>query len=254
MKGILFLLIFSVLCLIIIYKYIFVYEHANYMIDAEALNVRKCYAHFISRPADIDLRFFEKNGALNAFPVLIDNLLWSENGYKPQVSFKIAYTQSSIILKYHVLESHLRAVIRQTNGPVFKDSCVEFFLSLESNNYYYNFEFNCLGTALVGYGSGKEKRVYIDRHLIDKISTYQIIHNSAKNKTSLIEWELVINIPFEIFAYHHLTSLKGVVCTANFYKCGDDLPEPHFLSWNPINHPNPDFHLPAFFGQIHFIA
>jgi hypothetical protein len=224
------------------------------MINAEALGIRKCQAHFISHPLEISLGFFEKSVAVNAPQFLIDNLLWSENGYKPLVSFKLAHTENSVILKYHVRESHLRAVIRETNGPVFKDSCVEFFISLDSNNYYYNFEFNCLGTALVGYGSGKEKRIYIDSHLIDKINTHQIIHNSPKNRTSLIEWELLVNIPFEIFAYHHVTSLKDVVCTANFYKCGDDLPEPHFLSWNPINHPNPNFHLPAFFGQIHFIG
>jgi hypothetical protein len=224
------------------------------MIHGEVLSIKKCQAHFISHPSEIGLGFFEKNAAVNAPLFLIDNLLWTENGYKPLVSFKIAHTENSIVLRYHVRESHLRAVIRQTNGPVFKDSCVEFFISLESNDYYYNLEFNCLGTALVGYGSSKEKRVYIDSRLIGKITTHQIIHNSTNTKNSLIEWELVINIPFEIFAYHHVTSLKDVVCKANFYKCGDDLPEPHFLSWNQINYPNPNFHLPAFFGQIHFIG
>jgi hypothetical protein len=224
------------------------------MVNDDVISMKKCQAHFISHPFDLGLGVFEKNVAVNASPFFIDNLLWSENGYKPLVSFKIAYTENSIILKYYVRESHLRAVIRETNGPVYKDSCVEFFISLESNNYYYNFEFNCLGTALVGYGAGKEKRIYLDNRLIDKISTWQIINNSTSSNNSLIEWELVINIPFEIFVYHHVTTLKDVVCTANFYKCGDDLPEPHFLSWNQINYPHPNFHLPAFFGQIHFIG
>lgn len=34
---------------------------------------------------------------------------------------------------------------------------------------------------------------------------------------------------------------------ANFYKCGDDLPAPYYLSWNKIIAPKPDFHYPDFF-------
>ena len=130
------------------------------MIHAKALSIKKCQAHFISHPPEIGLGFFEKNAAVNAPLFLIDNLLWSENGYKPLVSFKIAHTENSIILKYYVREAHLRAIIRETNGPVFKDSCVEFFISLESNDYYYNLEFNCLGQPLLGMGQEK-KNVFI---------------------------------------------------------------------------------------------
>ena len=50
-----------------------------------------------------------------------------------------------------------------------------------------------------------------------------------------------------------IESLKGVCATANFYKCGDDLPEPHFVSWNKIEAPTPNFHLPKYFGEIEFI-
>jgi hypothetical protein len=46
--------------------------------------------------------------------------------------------------------------------------------------------------------------------------------------------------------------LKGKTCRANFYKCGDDLPEPHFLSWNNIIADKPDFHLPQYFGTLTF--
>jgi hypothetical protein len=39
---------------------------------------------------------------------------------------------------------------------------------------------------------------------------------------------------------------------ANFYKCGDELQTPHFLSWNPIEIDQPDFHRPDFFGTLEF--
>jgi hypothetical protein len=39
---------------------------------------------------------------------------------------------------------------------------------------------------------------------------------------------------------------------ANFYKCGDELPTPHFLSWNPIEWKEPSFHRPEQFGKLIF--
>ena len=48
------------------------------------------------------------------------------------------------------------------------------------------------------------------------------------------------------------SSLDGQTIKANFYKCGDELQTPHFLSWNPINIEKPDFHRPDFFGSLEF--
>jgi hypothetical protein len=39
----------------------------------------------------------------------------------------------------------------------------------------------------------------------------------------------------------------------NFYKCADDTAFKHYLSWNPILTPNPDFHRPEFFGELRFV-
>ena len=38
----------------------------------------------------------------------------------------------------------------------------------------------------------------------------------------------------------------------NFYKCGDHLSVPHFLSFAPIGVPKPDFHRPEFFCTLEF--
>ncbi|WP_350005689.1 carbohydrate-binding family 9-like protein, partial [Phocaeicola dorei] len=46
--------------------------------------------------------------------------------------------------------------------------------------------------------------------------------------------------------------LDGMVVRANFYKCGDELQKPHFLSWSPIKIEKPDFHRPDFFGLLEF--
>jgi hypothetical protein len=65
-------------------------------------------------------------------------------------------------------------------------------------------------------------------------------------------WEVALVIPYSAFFLHDITSLDGKTLRANFYKCGDKLQTPHFLSWNPIGLEKPNFHCPEFFGTLHF--
>lgn len=181
----------------------------------------------------------------------IDQVSWIEYPYLPKVAFSIAYTSQSILLQYEVSEKHLQAVYHETNDPVYKDSCVEFFVSFDEKNYY-NFEFNSIGTALVGYGnSEKESRLRLPSELIANIEVVSVIEDRKEEEEQ--QWTLTLNIPFNILYNEDIESLKGIKATANFYKCGDDLPEPHFVSWNKIFTEEPNFHRPEYFGKIEFI-
>src|SRR5690606_34342103 len=71
----------------------------------------------------------------------IQILNWAAYDYRPKVNFRIGHTGKEIWLKYYVNEKHLRARETRTNGEVYKDSCVEFFVSAEGDENYYNFEF-----------------------------------------------------------------------------------------------------------------
>ena len=181
----------------------------------------------------------------------VDNLLWSDNGYKPLVSFSMAYTEDNILLKYFVTEKYVKADYHQINDPVYKDSCVEFFIAFGDEENYYNLEFNPVGTALIGYGSDNNDRKLLSEIIISQIKSQYSISVSPDDKGNT-EWELTLSIPFALFIHNAISSLVGQHCKANFFKCGDDLPVPHYLSWNPINHPQPNFHLPQFFGTIMF--
>lgn len=178
----------------------------------------------------------------------IASVNWKEYYYVPKVTFKIAFTDESILLNYEVFEKHIRATYLHSNEPVYKDSCVEFFISFDGSNYY-NFEFNCIGTMLLAYGSQiMEKRQLASHDQIGSIYRDANIHAAPNG----VQWDLAVNIPFSVFKEDHIQSLKGTECRANFYKCGDDLPIPHFLSWTAIDYPKPNFHLPAFFGKLRF--
>lgn len=193
----------------------------------------------------------ELNILLEECPVNhIDQVSWKRYPYRPDVTFKIAYSDQVIALKFEVNEKYLRVNTFQTNGPVWEDSCVEFFISFQ-NSYYYNLEFNALGIGLIGYGSNERSlRKRLPNRLIENVKSFSRI-NSLNDKNG-VNWSLTLYIPLEIFKYETFQSFKGLSCSANFYKCGDLLPDPHYLSWSPISSPEPNFHLSEFFGNIKF--
>ena len=175
---------------------------------------------------------------------------WVEFPYKPEVSFSIAHSDDYVFLKYFVEENDIRAVNTQVNSSVCEDSCVEFFIHFNDGKGYYNFEFNCIGTQLAGFGKTKLERDLLPEALVASIKTESFI-SKVKMKEA-IYWELSVAIPLNVFVCHNFPALSGRQCSVNFYKCGDKLPEPHFVAWCDIQSAEPNFHLPEFFGEIYF--
>lgn len=178
----------------------------------------------------------------------INHVPWPAYPYKPEVHFSIAYNETCIFLKYYVQEHFVRAANGAVHAPVYQDSCVEFFILFDDQGYY-NLEFNCIGTCLAGFGKQREGRKLLPEERIKKIQ-YQSLIRSENGPA--IYWELTVVIPLTVFMHHSLASLRGKESRANFYKCGDLLPNPHFLTWSPIQSAAPDFHLPECFGLVIF--
>ena len=205
----------------------------------------------------IKTTFYEDRGTFINFmkPVewnIIDTVNWKKYDYSPNVQFRIAYCDTAIFLHYKVHESSIRAKTIVDNGEVWKDSCIEFFVMPENDGIYYNFEFNCVGACRLAAGTGRN-----DREMVPVEVVSQIFRNSSLCNKQLIEeqkihepWDMVIGIPYSCFFKHPDYSPTGKTIHANFYKCGDELEKPHFLSWNPINTEKPDFHRPEFFGTL----
>jgi len=181
---------------------------------------------------------------------VMEQLPWAKYQYLPVVEFAIAYNTDAVFLKYYVTEKNIRALNNSINGAVWEDSCVEFFISFDEEKAYYNFEFNCIGTALVGYGTSKHDRELLAGSLISRVKYQAVIDNDLQND---MHWELTLSIPKELFCYNAITTLQGKYCRVNFYKCGDNLPTPHFVTWSGIHSEEPNFHLPEFFGSLRFI-
>jgi hypothetical protein len=183
----------------------------------------------------------------------IDILPWPDFNAPVRARFALAHCGDGLFIKFQVAEKNVRAAYRQSNEPVYRDSCVEFFLAPGDPKTYYNLEFNCLGTCLLGYGTSNiPERQYLPATVIDKIRRQALLTAGAPGAADRITWELTVAIPLDVFCYHELTTLRGLQGGANFYKCGDDLPEPHYLVWYEVRAAAPNFHLPECFGQIMF--
>lgn len=173
---------------------------------------------------------------------------WPQFATDATTSFCIAYTDNSIVLLYTVHEKEIRAENKTVNSQVYEDSCVEFFIAMAADGYY-NFEFNCIGATLGAYGKSKEQREFLPEKLVLAITTHSQV---AQMANEMYHWQLLVQIPFAVLQHHQHGKWPGLHCRGNFYKCGDKLAAPHFLSWTPINAPQPNFHLPQHFGYLQF--
>ncbi|MFN8240725.1 MAG: carbohydrate-binding family 9-like protein [Bacteroidales bacterium] len=185
---------------------------------------------------------------------LISELNWKGFDYKPDVQFVIAYTDKELLLKYWVREEYFKAEKTLPNEMVCEDSCVEFFVSPADDGIYYNIEFNAIGTCLIGCGTGRQDSKRISPDIISRIRRLGTAGTTPfRERKGHSEWTLTLAIPYGVFFRHDIHDLKGKTFRANFYKCGDMLSVPHYVTWNPVGTSQPDYHQPAYFGLLRFI-
>ncbi|MBR5924730.1 MAG: hypothetical protein IKZ60_04650 [Bacteroidales bacterium] len=187
-------------------------------------------------------------------PQRLDCLNWPAWPYKPSVEFHIGYDEGGIRLEWKVDEQTIRALQGTSGCDVYEDSCVEFFFQPSADDpHYYNFEWNAIGNLCVSWRTGR----------FDPEPAPAAIYGLVKAEASCGDvpfaerpadgpWTLKLYIPLEALWKNGVTSLKGLKARGNFYKCGDGLTVPHFVTWGPIVTEKPDYHRPEFFKEIVF--
>jgi hypothetical protein len=183
----------------------------------------------------------------------IDVLNWKEFAYLPETEFSIGWDENHLCIKFRVREEHAFAINEITDSPVYQDSCCEFFCSFDDSGYY-NLETNCIGAQLLGW-QAKDEKLRADDAIISRIKRKSSLGNKAPlSLEGDVQWQLVIIIPADVYFRHPgLKFHRGMTFRANFYKCGDETKIPHFVSWNPIEHPEPNFHKPEYFGKAKLV-
>lgn len=177
----------------------------------------------------------------------LDCVNWSEFPYAPSVNFRMACSDKAIAVMFEVEENHIRAAAMENNGPVWEDSCVEFFIMTPDGKHYVNFEMNCVGTFLGALRTSRHDPAHFDEEKLNTARHFTSLpHEPIDSRAEGQSWWAIEVIPFELIGYKE----KPASLRANLYKCGDKCDNVHFLSWSPIGLPSPDFHCPDFFGEI----
>ncbi len=191
--------------------------------------------------------------ALSGAEARLDEAPWPEFPYKPEVTVHIGHSGAAIFLRFDVHEQAALAEKTESNSQVSEDSCVEMFIAPGGDGRYYNFEWSCIGTCLAGVGAQRHGRRLLDPELIRRIRRSSTLGNEAfAERKGPTAWSLTVALPVETFVFHEVGELSGSVMTGNFYKCGDHLSVPHYVTWHSIESARPDYHRPEQFGRIEF--
>ena len=191
-------------------------------------------------------------------PLELKNHMGDKPVHFPFTQAKVAYDNTAIYVIFRVEDQYVRAVADKNQGPVYMDSCVEFFFTpgREIKKGYFNLEMNCGGTMLFHH----QMKPRTDQTLLseDHIGQVEVAHTLPKIVDPEIEepttWVVEYRIPFSVLGDYHSFSIPeaGTVWKANFYKCADKTSHPHWLTWARVDRPQPDFHRKEFFGTIEF--
>jgi len=185
---------------------------------------------------------------------LIDCYPWYQSGAKQSTSVQLALSRRSLHVRFECEDSHISAQVTEPNGPVCRDSCVEFFFAPnpEKTLAYFNLEMNCCGTVHLGYGEGRHHRICAPREVLDAIRVTHSVPGPSKAESPDDDgWELEAVIPLHalIQMARFPAPAPGASWRGNLYRCGG-LTDPQYACWAPIDRPQPDFHRPEFFGLL----
>ncbi len=182
----------------------------------------------------------------------IDQLNWEDEfPEKMPVTVRVAHNNDKLYLYYTVIGEELRAINTLDFESVWEDSCVEFFMQREGDKTYRNFECNVLGAMISSVHETREKgEPQTDQ--MSSIYRHSTINHRYENGRQVSDWSVFIEIPKKAMGFKDTELLSRQIIRANFYKCGDKTSKPHYLSWNPIELEEPNFHTPQFFGQLEF--
>lgn len=185
--------------------------------------------------------------------IYVDQVNWPDSyPYMPSTSVLVARTSSSLVLFYQVRGHDIRASLLNDNEMVCTDSCCEFFVQDPHDGTYYNFEVNCIGTLKAAKRRSRTEFDLFDQEQLSRVVRMTSLPRELFSSSGIHSWQVAMMIPFDLMGFN--SDSVPFEVKANFYKCADKSDHPHFVSWNPISTPAPDFHCPAFFGNLIFLT
>lgn len=175
----------------------------------------------------------------------IDVFQWEdEKKYRPRCFAKMCFVKNEGV--YVLLmcgEKNPMSVYAETDEPVYKDSCLEVFLSLGAEGYI-NIETNSLGAYLSEFGEKRENRRYLKELTKEKPIVTPLKDKEMWGNEIFLSEKLLCDI------YSSFNGVCSGIFRGNFYKCGDETDAVHYGSFSPMGSFSLGFHNPDFFAKI----
>ena len=209
-----------------------------------------------------DLAVWEDEGWKDAETLTLTHVFSQSSEHVPDTRVRLLYSARGLYGIFRVNDQFVRAVHCGNQAPVYRDSCVEFFVQPVAGAGYLNVEMNCGGSLLCTWvrdprrvETGLADCVPLDVEelaLIRRVASLpKRVDPEIREKTT---WTLGFFLPMALFQTvvpeMKEGSWKGQEWLGNFYKCADETSHPHWISWRPI--PELNFHRPDCFGSLRF--
>jgi hypothetical protein len=210
------------------------------------------------RPAGADFVPGDPSAPWPGLPSLaLGHYLWLDNGYRPAVDVRLCYSLDFLYVRFDVGERRVRVRHLDFQGPVYKDSCVEFFIDVFPGKRlgYVNFETNAAGTLLAAFGPDRSRRTPLWPEDLAGFDIRASVAGPVDGEHGRDSWTLEYKVPLALFRKLYGQEVRpGLEAAANFYKCGDETEVPHYGAWSRVETAKPDFHRPEYFGAVVFGA
>lgn len=194
-------------------------------------------------------------------PLAISHFHSASSSHRPQTEARMLYDEQSLYLWFSVTDRYVVSTRVEYQQPVYRDSCVEFFVQPRSPGGYFNFEINCGGTLLLSFiedprrvGDGFAKQTPVSPELGRRVRIWHSApHVVYPEKQAALAWHIGCQIPIDVLEVYsgRLQPLAGQTWRGNFFKCADESSHPHWASWSPIGEAL-NFHQPQYFAPLQF--
>jgi len=185
----------------------------------------------------------------------------ASSSHRPRACAKMSYDERNLFVWFHIEDRYVLSTRMNYQDPVYRDSCVEFFIQPRAGSGYFNFEINCGGTLSVAYieDPTRDGNVFakstpvaaeLGRRVRIRHSAPAIVHPEISEP---FDWQIDCRVPLSVLEAYvgPLGPLEGQTWHANFFKCAEDNSHPHWASWSPIGDAL-NFHQPQCFAPLRF--
>ena len=159
---------------------------------------------------------------------------------------QLCHDGGNLYVRMEAKEERIRAELTGELDQVCNDSCLEFFFAPKAEDQrYFNFEWNKLCNAYVGFGGERKTRA---RQILKRPKElFQPVSFESD-----AGWGITYRIPLTYIQMYMPDFTLSGEAACNFYKCGDMTEIPHYLAWAPLSSEKPDYHRRQDFGTLIF--